>query len=290
MWLFGTGTITTVPGVTNGNKTGITINYAYTPPPAPTGLTPSVSGNSVSLTWNSVSGASNYRVYRSASSNGPYTSIMTTSDTSYTDSGLDEGTYYYKVSTRDSSGSESPQSGSVSAIVEGSGGLPGGDALPGAKGKLTLTGFDEFNGSYVYSGLLTTSGKYLIGTNSVDYNGGNPIISMVRISGGRAEAPLYTANPGGTSLADIYVPYEGSESFQVVSVMIVNDNDGKFTASDATSFATNYIAMLGNNAMNKSFTPSTNNGSITIDRSEAALMSEIAQKPDAKYLLMVNPQ
>jgi hypothetical protein len=86
---------------------------------APTGLSASASGTSITLTWNSISGASlYYYVYRSTSLYGTYGYIGTTSAALYTDSGLSSGTYYYKVSIV-SSGSESSQSGSASATVSG---------------------------------------------------------------------------------------------------------------------------------------------------------------------------
>lgn len=54
--------------------------------------------NSVKLSWNSVSGASAYRVYRATSSTGIYSYVKATTKTSYTDTGLTTGkTYYYKV-------------------------------------------------------------------------------------------------------------------------------------------------------------------------------------------------
>jgi hypothetical protein len=85
----------------------------------------------------------------------------------------------------------------------------GGGTLAEAKGKLTLTGFNEFNGKYVYPVLITSSGKTLTGINGADYSAGNPIISMVPISSGTAEVPLYTMNPAETSVSNAFVPYEG---------------------------------------------------------------------------------
>jgi hypothetical protein len=252
---------------------------------APTGLSANVSGDSVNLSWTSASGASYYKVYRSNSSSGPYNQINgSVSGTSSTDSGLPAGTYYYKVSAVSSSGTESPQSSYASATVSG-----GGDTLAGAKGKMTLTGFSEFNGKYVFSALVTASGKYLTGTNGVDYNAGDYRISMVPISGGTAEVPLYTTNESGTTIADIYVPYEGSESIQTVSIIIVDDADGKFTASEAASFGTNYAAIIGSNTLNTSFTPSTSSGSITISRSDAITTAEMTgdNMYTAKYMLIL---
>jgi hypothetical protein len=166
----------------------------------------------------------------------------------------------------------------------------GGGTLAEAKGKLTLTGFNEFDGKYVYSALITSSGNTLVGTKGVDYNAGNPIVSMVPISGGTAEVPLYTINPAGTSVANAYIPYEGSETFQIVAIMIVNDADGKFTSSEAASFAQNYAAMISSNPSNTSFTPRTTNGSITISRSDVKTTAEMPSDMNTvKYILVVNP-
>ena len=68
-----------------------------TPPTAPSNLI-SVEGESqVSLTWNEVSEASSYQVYRSLLSGGGYEQIGTTTSESYTDIGVINGTQYYYV-------------------------------------------------------------------------------------------------------------------------------------------------------------------------------------------------
>jgi fibronectin type 3 domain-containing protein len=59
----------------------------------------------IDVNWDTVSGAQNYKVYRSQSSFGPYTRIYTTSDTSYSDTAniIVSTGYWYKVSGIDSS-------------------------------------------------------------------------------------------------------------------------------------------------------------------------------------------
>ncbi|MBQ5782619.1 MAG: hypothetical protein IIV99_04440, partial [Oscillospiraceae bacterium] len=50
------------------------------------------------VTWNAVSGATKYEVYRATSSGGTYTKLYTTTGTSMTNSSATAGkTYYYKV-------------------------------------------------------------------------------------------------------------------------------------------------------------------------------------------------
>ncbi|MCI8327583.1 MAG: hypothetical protein HFI37_07385 [Lachnospiraceae bacterium] len=59
----------------------------------------SVDGNKIKLTWNKVSGAKSYTIYRSTSKSGTYQAIKTgCTSVSYTNSKLKNGiTYYYKI-------------------------------------------------------------------------------------------------------------------------------------------------------------------------------------------------
>ena len=66
------------------------------------------------LTWNAVSGATSYKVYRATSRNGTYSLLGTVTTTSYTNTGAKAGmTYYYKVKAVNSAG-ESAYSNVVS--------------------------------------------------------------------------------------------------------------------------------------------------------------------------------
>ena len=66
------------------------------------------------LTWNAVSGATSYKVYRATSQNGTYSLLGTVTTTSYTNTGAKAGTtYYYKVKAVNSAG-ESAYSNTVS--------------------------------------------------------------------------------------------------------------------------------------------------------------------------------
>jgi fibronectin type 3 domain-containing protein len=86
------------------------------PPPTPTGLAATAGNASVALAWTASSGATSYDVYRSTTSGGEGTTpVATTASTSYTDTGLTNGTtYYYKVSAVNGGGT-SAQSSEVSA-------------------------------------------------------------------------------------------------------------------------------------------------------------------------------
>jgi fibronectin type 3 domain-containing protein len=84
-------------------------------PAAPTGLTATPGNARVTLNWNTSSGATSYRVKRATVSGGPYSNIATNTTTTYTNTGLANGTtYFFVVSAANASG-ESANSSQVSA-------------------------------------------------------------------------------------------------------------------------------------------------------------------------------
>ncbi|MGA9669080.1 MAG: glycoside hydrolase family 44 protein [Terracidiphilus sp.] len=87
-------------------------------PTAPTGLAATVGNGIVTLTWNAGGGATSYDVQRGAASGGPFTKIGTVTNpapTSYTDTGLTNGTTYYYVVSGTNSVGTSPNSAPVAA-------------------------------------------------------------------------------------------------------------------------------------------------------------------------------
>jgi len=64
---------------------------------APTSVYATGSNGHVELNWTAASGASSYNIMRSATAGGPYTQIGNAGGTTYTDSGLTDGTSYYYV-------------------------------------------------------------------------------------------------------------------------------------------------------------------------------------------------
>ena len=95
------------------SKASVSVTIDNSPPAAPTGLTAAVSGESVNLTWNAVSGASSYQVYR----DGSLLSSVTTN--SFSDDGLANGTYLYEVSALGDYG-ESEDKANVSVTIDNS--------------------------------------------------------------------------------------------------------------------------------------------------------------------------
>ena len=95
-------------------------------PGTPTGVNATAGSSYITVTWNAVSGADNYNVYRSTSASGTYSFVSTAYSTTYTDYSVTAGTtYYYKVTAENSAG-ESAKSSYASAKISTSGGGTGG--------------------------------------------------------------------------------------------------------------------------------------------------------------------
>ena len=75
-------------------------------PPVPTNLTATAGDGTVSVSWDSLASADNYRLYRAAASGGPYTYIayLSNSSTTFTDNSLSNGTYYYVLTAGNAAG------------------------------------------------------------------------------------------------------------------------------------------------------------------------------------------
>jgi cellulose 1,4-beta-cellobiosidase len=108
----------------NSSQVSATTSVGGTPPPVPTGLTPTVvSSNQINLSWNASTGATSYNVKRATVSGGPYTTIATgVTATSYNNTGLTPATTYYYVVSAVNANGESANSSQVSATTTGGGG------------------------------------------------------------------------------------------------------------------------------------------------------------------------
>ena len=92
-------------------------------PTAPSGLTQTVSGSSVALSWTGSTdnvGVTSYEVHRSATSGftpSAATKVGSPVGTSFTNAGVTGGTWFYRVVALDAAGNTSAQSAQVSAVV-----------------------------------------------------------------------------------------------------------------------------------------------------------------------------
>ncbi|CAM4225327.1 glycoside hydrolase family 6 protein [Paenibacillus macerans] len=91
-------------------------------PAAPAGLTATAGNAKVELSWTASSGATSYNVKRATTSGGPYTTVAAgVTATSYTNTGLANGTTYYYVVSAVNSAGESANSAQVAATPSGGG-------------------------------------------------------------------------------------------------------------------------------------------------------------------------
>jgi BNR repeat protein/fibronectin type III domain protein len=129
-----------------------------TPPVAPTGLNATAAGqNQIDLSWSAVSGATEYRIYRSSTTGGPYTQVGTSATTSFSNTGLTCNTTYYYV-VRAFAGCESANSAEAQATTA---------ACPSCSTQtLYSKGFETDTGLAGWS-----TGTFVAGGSTVDWHG-----------------------------------------------------------------------------------------------------------------------
>ena len=99
---------TVFPGEVQVDYVRVYDYVASSVPDVPTGLSATAGGTQVVLSWATSAGATNYNVKFSTTNGGPYTTIASTATTTYTNTGLANGTtYYYVVSAANSFGESS---------------------------------------------------------------------------------------------------------------------------------------------------------------------------------------
>ncbi len=146
-------------GGTGGGGGGVQI------PAAPTGVIATPGNAQVVLTWGEVSSglspAPTFRVKRSTTSGGPYTQVGAPTATTYTDTGLTNGTTYYYVVSAVNSAGESANSSEVTATPVAPPAAPTGvSATPGnAQVVVAWTASTGATGYHVKRG-ATSGGPY----------------------------------------------------------------------------------------------------------------------------------
>ena len=139
------------------------------PPAAPTVTMTCSDSGKPKLTWNAVSGATSYRVFRSESRGTGYSLLGTTTATSYTNTGAAVGkTYYYRVKAVNSvgtSGYSNIVSGKAKAAAPAAPSVTAGNSSTG-KPQLTWKAVSGAVKYEVYRSTRQNSGYSLLGTTT----------------------------------------------------------------------------------------------------------------------------
>ena len=174
-------TVTDSAGSTMTLPVGVLVQP--TTPPVPTGLS-AVAGNAlVKLSWNASAGATGYTVNWALSSSGPYSVVALVSSTSYTNTGLVNGTmYFFDIASSNAFGLSAPSAyagatptaggstGVTNTIQAEAGTIAGGVTIDSNNAGFNGTGFANFpttGGSLQFSSVAGGSGG--AGTITVRY-------------------------------------------------------------------------------------------------------------------------
>jgi kumamolisin len=168
----------TAPAVTPGSLTATT-----------------VSSSAITLSWAACTGATGYNILRGSAHGGPYTSVGTSTTTSYTNSGLSAGTTYYYVITATTHTGTTPDSNEAHATTLSA--APTGLTATAAGSMQINLSWTASTGATGYNILRGTKngGPYSsAGTSS------SPSFSNTGLSGGTAYYYVVQAtNAGGAS-------------------------------------------------------------------------------------------
>ena len=143
------------------SETGITSDYSSEKartcdlPQPKVSVTNVASSGKIKLTWEKVSGATKYEVYRATSKNGTYSKLGSTTNTSYTNTGASAGkTYYYKVKAIHST---SAANSAYSAVVSRTCDLARPDVMVKLSSRNVKLTWDKISGATKYEVYRATS-------------------------------------------------------------------------------------------------------------------------------------
>jgi hypothetical protein len=180
-----------------------------------------------------VNGANSYTVYRSASSDGAYASVGTSSTTAYTDTGLNGSTtYYYKISASNAA-KESDRSSTVSVATPAAPLLAPPEefgVIPVSSGiRLFWNAVNGASGYTVYraasaAGAYSSIAANVTGTTYLDSVSGSTVyyykVATVNSDGasGLLSSPNYSPGPGVLTA----VPYNSNSISYSVDTITAN--------------------------------------------------------------------
>ncbi|MCX4410488.1 MULTISPECIES: chitinase [unclassified Streptomyces] len=202
---------------------------APTVPAAPTGLTvPSTTSSSVSLSWNTVSGATGYNVYQAG------TKVQSTTGTSATVSSLAASTSYSFQVTATNAAGESAKSTAVTGTTTASSG-GGGGTLP----KHAVTGYwQNFNNGATVQKISAVQSQYdIIAVAFADATG----------TPGAVTFNLDSAGLGGYTVDQFKADIKAKQAAGKKVVISIGGQNGTVSISDsmsASNFANSVYSLM----------------------------------------------
>ncbi|MFE2302065.1 chitinase [Streptomyces sp. NPDC059445] len=203
---------------------------APTVPATPAGLAvSSTTSSSVSLAWNTVSGATGYNVYQGGSK------VQSVTGTSATVSGLSASTSYsFQVSATNSAG-ESAKSSAVTGTTSASGGGGGGGTVPAH----AVTGYwQNFNNGATVQKLSAVQSQYdIIAVAFADATGTPGAVSFT----------LDSAGLGGYTVDQFKADIKAKQAAGKKVIISIGGQNGTISVSDsasATNFANSVYSLM----------------------------------------------
>lgn len=231
----------------NINSMTFVATSAPSAPAAPTSLTATAENAQIGLSWTASSGATSYNVYRGTSSGGESATAIATgvTTTSYTNTGLTNGTaYYYKITAVNAEGT-SGYSNEASATPAGVPAAPTSLSATAGNAEVALSwkaasGATTYN---VYRGTSSggeSSTPIATGITATTYsntglaNGTKYYFKVAAVDG--AGTSGYSSEASATPLATAEGPYGGTPAAIPGTIYAVNyDLGGQGVGYDVTS-------------------------------------------------------
>jgi fibronectin type 3 domain-containing protein len=186
-------TATNSAGTSGYSNEASAATSAGNPPTAPAGLSATAGNTQISLSWTASSGATSYTLYRGTSSGSETSLISGLTSTTYTNTGLTNGTtYYYKVTATNTAGTSAYSNEASATPTSGGGG--------------TTTYYQD---SFSRTGDVTGSTPDVTDTGGATWSNSNGT-GEYPISGGTA-----SINPSAYSWSAEYLPVNGSSGVTV---------------------------------------------------------------------------
>jgi autotransporter-associated beta strand protein len=253
-------------GVSANSAPVVAVPLPAPPATAPGSLTGNFAdGTNIVLSWSAVSGAVGYVISRATSPNGPFTLVMSVTETTYTDIGLNTNyAYYYQVAAVNAAGA----SGNAVATVLGPPTAPGLTAIPGNAQVSLSWSTPPGATNYVLQSSTTSGGPYtpILTTTNTSY------VNTGLVNGTTYYYVIYSQGPNGQSPVSTQVgatPSLGASGIYWTNTVT--------TAAQNWNANANWdIGAFPNGAQAIAFVNSAIAGSQTIDLNQGITVGELS--------------